>query len=111
MERIIRMRKEIPEIGWGDYAVLRTGTPEALAIRYDWRNNSVIFIHSMVSVPREIVLETGLTHDGSAHLVNLLSSDHSVAGKTGKHRILLEPYGYRWYRVGVLDNLLNCAKI
>ena len=25
MERIMRMRKEIPEVGWGDFAVLATG--------------------------------------------------------------------------------------
>src|SRR5882757_9326770 len=34
MERIIRMRKEVPEIGWGDFTLLRTGTPEVIAIRY-----------------------------------------------------------------------------
>src|SRR3954464_3507542 len=34
MERIIRMRKEVPEIGWGDFAVLPT-EPDILALRYD----------------------------------------------------------------------------
>ncbi len=47
MERIIRMRKEVPEIGWGDFEVLRTGTPEILAIRYDWRDNSVVVVHNL----------------------------------------------------------------
>ena len=30
---------------------------------------------------------------------------------SGKHRILLEPYGYRWYRVGGLDYLLKRSEI
>ena len=38
-------------------------------------------------------------------LVNLLAEDHSRANKSGKHRIMLEGYGYRWYRVGGLDYL------
>src|SRR5581483_3563253 len=28
MERIIRMRKEVPEIGWGDFTIVKTGTPQ-----------------------------------------------------------------------------------
>ena len=27
--------------------------------------------------------------------------------ETGKHRILLEPYGYRWYRVGGVSYVLT----
>src|ERR1700721_3218367 len=39
MERMIRMRKEVPEIGWGNFTVLQTRTAEVLALRYDWRKN------------------------------------------------------------------------
>jgi maltose alpha-D-glucosyltransferase / alpha-amylase len=111
MERIIRMRKEIPEIGWGDFTILRTGTPEVFAIRYDWRNNSVVFVHNLTTIPREIMLGTGLEGTNGESLINCLSNDHSTAEKTGKHRILLEPYGYRWYQVGGLDNLLKRTEI
>jgi maltose alpha-D-glucosyltransferase/alpha-amylase len=111
MERVIRMRKEVPEIGWGDFTALRTGTHEVLAVRYDWRNNSVLFVHSLTAVPREISIDTGLRDANGERLVNLLSNDHSVAESPGRHRILLEPYGYRWYRVGGLDYLLNRSDI
>ena len=30
--------------------------------------------------------------------------------RTGKHHLLLEAYGYRWYRVGDLDYLLKCSE-
>jgi len=109
MERIVRMRKEVPEIGWGDFSVLRTGTPEVLALRYDWRNNSVMVLHNLSALPREISLDVGLAGKEGGRLVNLLSSDHSVANRSGKHCILLEPYGYRWYRAGGLAYLLNRA--
>ena len=31
-------------------------------------------------------------------LVNLLTEEHSRAGEDGKHHLLLEAYGYPWYR-------------
>ena len=110
-ERIIRMRKEVPEVGWGDFEVLATRDPAVLAIRYDWRNNSVVFVHNLDASPREIAFTTGLESERSRLLVNLLSNDHSHAGDDGKHRLMLEPYGYRWYRVGGLDYLLKRSDI
>lgn len=55
-EQMLRMRREVPEIGWGTFVVVRTGTPEALAIRYDWRNNAVLFIHNPAPLPGEVIL-------------------------------------------------------
>ncbi len=107
MERIIRMRKEVPEIGWGDFEVLRSGAVEVLALRYDWRDNSVVVVHNLSANPCEIRLSVGLTGQEGLRLVNLLSTDHSVSDDSGKHRILLEPYGYRWYRAGNLKDLLK----
>jgi maltose alpha-D-glucosyltransferase/alpha-amylase len=105
MERVIRMRKEVPEIGWGEFVVLKTRSREVLAIRYDWRNNSVLFVHNFGASPCEVRLDVGV--ENSECLVNLLSSDSSTAEASGKHCILLESYGYRWYRVGGLDYLLE----
>jgi maltose alpha-D-glucosyltransferase/alpha-amylase len=104
-ERMIRMRKEVPEIGWGDFAILATGTPEVLAMRYDWRNNSVLFVHNLSPIPTEVKFGAGAKVDGQ--LVNLLSDDHSTPDVSGKHSMLLEPYGYRWFRIGGLDYLLK----
>jgi maltose alpha-D-glucosyltransferase/alpha-amylase len=105
MERIIRMRKEVPEVGWGDFELIPTRQASVLAMRYDWRNNSVLFLHNLAPNPGEVTFSTGLDEGGEA-LINLLSDDHSHAGKDGKHRVMLEAYGYRWYRVGGLDYLL-----
>jgi maltose alpha-D-glucosyltransferase / alpha-amylase len=110
-ERIIRMRTEVPEIGWGDFEVLDTGTPEVFAMRYDWRNNSVLFLHNLDPKPREVSFRSGIKGEAGKLLVNLLTDQHSRANKRGRHDVLLEPYGYRWYRVGGLDYLLKRAEI
>lgn len=102
MERMIRMRKEVPEIGWGDFSFLEVGTHQVLAMRYEWRNNDVVVLHNLSAEPCELRLRLG-----GYELVNLLSEDHSSPTKKGTHQILLEPYGYRWFRVGGLDYLLK----
>jgi maltose alpha-D-glucosyltransferase / alpha-amylase len=107
MERIIRMRKEVPEIGWGDFSFVATGTSEVLALKYAWRNNAVLCVHNLSSEPREVRFSTNTEEEKNCLLVNLLSNDHSKADSKGRHSILLEPYGYRWYRVGGLDYLLE----
>jgi maltose alpha-D-glucosyltransferase/alpha-amylase len=109
MERMIRMRKEAPEIGWGEFSILPTRISEVLAIRYKWRNNSVVVIHNLGAIPREVCLEIGVNDEGC--LVNLLSAENSQADAKGKHCIMLEPYGYRWFRVGGLDYILKRSSI
>jgi maltose alpha-D-glucosyltransferase/alpha-amylase len=110
-ERIIRMRKEVPEIGWGDFEIISTRDPAVFIIRYDWRNNSALFVHNLDEKPREISFSTGLPGDAGKHLINLLAEDHSEADGRGQHKLVLEPYGYRWFRVGGLDYLLKRSDI
>ncbi|MFL5261343.1 MAG: alpha-amylase family glycosyl hydrolase, partial [Anaeromyxobacteraceae bacterium] len=103
-ERVIRMRKECPELGWGDFEALRTARDEVLALRFAWRGNAMVTVHNLAGKPLTAVLSE--KEVGSDKLVNLFADDHSRAVK-GRHRIDLEPYGYRWYRVGALDYLLR----
>jgi maltose alpha-D-glucosyltransferase/alpha-amylase len=110
-ERIIRMRKEVPEIGWGDFTVIDTRDDAVLIIRYDWRNNSVLFVHNLDDKPREINFAVGLKNDSDKLLVNLLTEDHSSTHDDGHHHLLIEAFGYRWYRVGGLDYLLKRSEI
>src|SRR3954464_4496403 len=77
-ERIVRMRKEVPEIGWGDFEVLKVRDRAVLALRYDWRNNSVLVIHNLHEEPREVLVDVGVGDD-SRLLVNLLGEEHSKA--------------------------------
>jgi maltose alpha-D-glucosyltransferase/alpha-amylase len=106
-ERIIRMRKEVPELGWGDFTVLETGNDGVLALRYEWRHNTVVTVHNFLAEAIEIELKVG--GDAGRSLTNLLSEASSEADARGRHHIVLEPYGYRWYRAGGLGYLLERA--
>ncbi len=83
----------------------------SLAIRYDWRGNSVVVVHNLNANPCEIVLNIAKQGCNGLDLINLLSISHSSPDQSGAHRILLEPYGYRWYRVGGLQNIINRTEV
>jgi maltose alpha-D-glucosyltransferase/alpha-amylase len=76
---------------------------------YTWRNNSVVAIHNLCAEPREITFT--IAENESCELANLLSYDHSEPGPDGRHTLLLEPYGYRWYRLCGLDYLLKRSPV
>ena len=111
MERIIRMRQETPEIGWGDFDIIDTRDPGVLAMRYLWRNNAVLLLHNFNAEGRTVAFRSNVQEGEPDRLVNLLSDDHSEAGSDRRHHVTLEPYGYRWYRVGGLDYTLKRSEI
>jgi maltose alpha-D-glucosyltransferase / alpha-amylase len=104
-ERVIRMRKECPEVSWGDFIVLRTNVSEVLAIRYDWRDTSLLTLHNFSSRKQRVRLKTGCNRGDL--LVELFDGKHSQAANDGVHHVDLTPYAWRWYRVGAADNVLN----
>jgi maltose alpha-D-glucosyltransferase/alpha-amylase len=95
----------VPELGWGEFTVLETGNDGVLALRYDWRNNAVVVIHNFLGEVTEIRVKSGDAK--GRELINLLTQDHSHADGRGVHRIVMEPYGYHWYRAGGLGYLLD----
>jgi maltose alpha-D-glucosyltransferase/alpha-amylase len=104
-ERVIRTRKECPEISWGNFTVLRPNVPEVLALRYDWRGTSVVTVHNFSDKKQKVSLRVGVPRDGL--LVEVFDGRHSRRLSDGFHRIDLEEYAWRWYRVGAADNALD----
>ena len=106
MERIIRMRQEVPELGWGDYEALPTGDPALLALRFEWRGAVVATLHNFSVEPKEATfrLRGG---EKAETLVDLLGDAHSRPDKAGRHHVVLEGYGYRWFRLGGLDEVFQ----
>ncbi|HEX9161186.1 MAG TPA: alpha-amylase family protein, partial [Thermoanaerobaculia bacterium] len=100
-ERIIRMRKECPEIGWGDWKILPTRSSAVLALLYEWRGNSVLVMHNFAGEPQAALVDVG-----EDTLVSLLSDDHSKS-TSGVHRIALDAHDYRWFRVGGLAYIME----
>jgi maltose alpha-D-glucosyltransferase/alpha-amylase len=101
VERKIRMRKECPEISWGDWKILKTNADDVLVMEYTWRDHSLIVLHNFVDKPRAVRIP--ISTAGTDMLVDLLWTNDSRATEQGHHEIELEPYGYRWFRARGMD--------
>ncbi|HVK10966.1 MAG TPA: alpha-amylase family protein [Gemmataceae bacterium] len=107
LERVIRARKECPEISWGQFQILPAGAPDVLAIRYDWRDTSLLTVHNFAGEPRTAKLRVDTP--GGERLADVFDIQESRAGASGEHEIALGAYGHRWFRGGAADNALNRA--
>lgn len=96
MERLIRRRRECPELGFGRCTVLDAGHPAVLAHRADWDGNTILAVHSFADERREarLQLEPGITE-----LVDLLADAGFAPDAEATVTIPLDPYGYGWFNV------------
>jgi maltose alpha-D-glucosyltransferase / alpha-amylase len=101
MERKIRMRRECPEISWGDWRIIDPGAPGVLVMRYDWRGHTLVIVHNFTT--KSVVARFDVSVVGCPVLTDLLANNHSEADDNGRHAVQLEPYGYRWFRSRGVD--------
>ena len=99
--RLVRLRIECPEIGWGDWKAVPTRSPHVLALLYRWRGSAVLCVHNFDERPHEVTLR--LEGEDARRLVDLIHEEHSGADGSGRHRLALEAHGYRWFSVGTSD--------
>jgi maltose alpha-D-glucosyltransferase/alpha-amylase len=96
MERLIRRRRECPELGFGRCTVLDAGHPAVLAHRADCDGNTILAVHSFADERREarLQLEPGITE-----LVDLLAEARFAPDAEATVTIPLDPYGHGWFDV------------
>jgi len=98
MERLIRRRKETPELGWGSYRVLPAGDPAVLALRCDWRGSVVLTVHNFADRPAKASLEPD-GEDARASLVELFADQPYERLDAPADGVPVDGYGYRWFRL------------
>jgi maltose alpha-D-glucosyltransferase/alpha-amylase len=89
---MIRLRKECPEIGWGSWEILATGSRGVLGIRYEWRGTTVVCLHNLSPEPQRVRVRV----DGV--LDDLVEDEQLRPGRGSVHELVLEGYAYRWFR-------------
>jgi trehalose synthase len=94
MERLIRRRRECPELGWGRWTLLDAGDPALFAQRSDWEDSTVVAVHSFAG--RDASARLTLGEEGT--LVDLFQDeDHEL--DAGEVALELPPYAARWFRL------------
>jgi maltose alpha-D-glucosyltransferase / alpha-amylase len=96
---IIRLRKECPEIGLGEWDLPETGDSAVICLRYRYKENALFTWHNFSGKAVTVSLPSG--EAGADTLTDLINNDvQSTADDQGMHRIQLHPFGYRWFRKG-----------
>jgi len=96
--KMIRLRKESPEIGWGTWKIIDSGSPSVLAMQYEWREDSLVLVHNFAGEPLQVALTIDRARDKP--LVDLRVQADSQPDERGRHVLALDAYGYRWFRIG-----------
>jgi maltose alpha-D-glucosyltransferase/alpha-amylase len=99
--RMIRLRKQCPEIGWGEWRIVPAGARAVLAVEYRWRGNTLVCLHNLGAAGVEAKLRLG-----GGTLANLIDLEELASEPDGMHHVALEPFSYRWFRLGGLNQAL-----
>jgi maltose alpha-D-glucosyltransferase/alpha-amylase len=106
MARMIRLRKECPEIGLGRCTVIDAGAENVLALRFDFQGNSVVTLHNFDERPHEACLRLGRDGDRLSDLVMPVD----IVARKGCFAVPLDALGYRWFRLGGLDYAVRAQR-
>jgi maltose alpha-D-glucosyltransferase/alpha-amylase len=98
MERLIRRRKETPELGWGSIEVVPSGDEAVIAVRSEWRGSVVVTVHNFAGRTARPRLELN-GDEGDAGLIELLADRRYDRVESLAGEVPVEGYGYRWFRL------------
>ena len=96
-ERLIRRRKDCPELGWGSFRPLDTGEAAVFAHRSDWEGGTIVAVHHLGDEP--VSIRFALNDAKEIDVLVDLFADHELKpDPSGRVSLDLEPYGHRWLR-------------
>ena len=95
-ERLIRLRKSAPEIGWGEYRVLDVGTVAVLVLQYCWGDRTAITVHNLAAKAAKVSIPLGVE---TATLRDRLGSSSPIVATDGMASIRVAAHGYHWFGV------------
>ena len=90
MERLIRTRKECPEIGWGTSQLLDAGAPNLFAQRFDWGDRITIVLHNLAGKRQKARLHFDNCEDWE-HLHDLLGDEDPELLRDKRLELELQP--------------------
>jgi maltose alpha-D-glucosyltransferase/alpha-amylase len=94
MERLIRRRRECPELGWGRWKLLDAGDPAVFSHCAEWEGSTVVAVHNLAGRAAAARLEPG----GAGALVDLFA-DEELPLAEGAADLDLGAYEARWFRI------------
>ena len=101
-ERMIRRRRETPELGMGECTVLDTGDNALFAHRVDYEGAAIVAVHNLGDEPRQATFSVGDIDDCECTDLFDLGPVPPIDAQ-GRIELKLDGYGFRWFRVQPAD--------
>jgi glycosidase len=95
-ERLIRLRKAAPEIGWGEYRVLDGGEDAVLVLEYRWDDRTTITVHNLAAKATTVSIVAG---KGASQLRDRFGSSAPTPVQDGAASVKVAAHGYLWFAV------------
>ena len=93
----IRVRRESPALGWGQWRILDVGDPRVLAIETRWRDDQLITLHNLSAEPAKVRLPDDQDEAAGEQRMRQVLGDADPPYSPGQD-IILGRYGFRWMR-------------
>ncbi len=93
--RAMRVRRECPELGWGQWRTIKVSDPRVLVIEARWRDSRMVTLHNLSADPATVPLQGDLADLTRA--VRVLG-DPEPSHRPGEE-ITLGRYGFHWLRL------------
>lgn len=94
----VRVRRESPELGWGQWRTLNVSDPRVLGIETRWRDHRMITLHNLSADPVAIAPDGDLADLTEGNHVRQVLGDPGPPDRPGQE-IKLGRYGFRWLRM------------
>lgn len=96
-ERIIRQRRQTPEIGWGEWTIVDTDARGLVVIRYDWQDRTLVTVHNLAADEAKADIDVS---DVEWTVARDLLGDATIE-PTGDGRLVIEVAGngFNWLRL------------
>ncbi|WP_327054091.1 alpha-amylase family protein [Halomicrococcus gelatinilyticus] len=98
MQRLVALRKENPELGWGKFDLLETEEPGVIIHRCRWDGTGVLAIHNLADEETDVTFSL----PGDPRLVDVFANrqyDPLDSAESDGYEFTIDPYGYRWSRL------------
>jgi trehalose synthase len=119
-ERMIRLRKSMPEIVWGRYRVIDVDDAAVLALEFRWGEQVAVTVHNLASRKTTVSVPIGTDGDEDSDadsdedsdadtdadtfiLRDRIGSTSPIPVKQGRARVPIDGHGYRWFSLKSAD--------
>ncbi|WP_198170294.1 alpha-amylase family protein [Mucilaginibacter arboris] len=93
MAKLIKIRKTCPEFSFGEWEIIPSGSPEILAIQYNYLGKTLITLHNFSNKSEQAMLSLS-----PKKLTDLLENNTNST-INGKFKTALNGYSFKWYRL------------